>query len=315
VEEGADVAIMLPTEPDCRTINLLLVGDRLCRRIVARTPQQQGGQAMRRTILILLGMIVGLVGLIAAKIPARIAAWIATRADRRPWENRRGQQTIDYNNNLLLIRASIDDVAHALADRTERWERDVVGREIILGQFGAFVFRLRGHSWTVVIPEVRPELQGWALLIGISEQTRALSGLLKTRAIYYRVGDTSATVGYELYENGELLEKLSATEGGSPDDTFSSRLRDLNRRDIRNIWRFTDRFLVDQDAFEPGISFQYFIDHTEYRRRQEAPRPGDRVRIVNDGFSFWMPDGSRSQPSIPPIERVDYLVLRPIAGQ
>jgi len=270
---------------------------------------------MRRTILLLLGMIAGLIGIIAARIPARITAMIAARIEQRPWETRRGVETIDYNNNLLLIRAPVDDVAQALADRTERWERDVVGREIVLGQFGAFVFRLRGHAWTVVIPEFRTELQGWALLIGISEQTRALSSLLRTRAIYYWVGNTSATVGYELYENGELLEKLIATEGGSPDDTFSSRLRNLKRQDIGNIWRFTDRFLVEQDAFEPGISFEYFIDQTEYRRRRERYRPGDRVRIVNDGFSMWMPDGSRSTPSIPPIERVDYLVLRPIAGQ
>jgi hypothetical protein len=254
---------------------------------------------MRRTIFRLLGM---------------FAARIAARAERQPWESRRGRQTIDYNNNLLLVRAPIDDVAQALADRTERWERDVVGREIVLGQFGAFVFRLRGHSWTVVVPEVRPsEWQGWALLTGIVEQTRALSGLLKTRAIYYWVGDTSGTVGYVLYENGELLEKFSGTEGGSPDDTFSSRLRDPKRRDLRKIWDFSYQFLVDQDAFEPGITFEYFIDYSGYQRHTH--QPGDRVRIVNEGFSWWMPDGSRSQPSIPPIEQVDYLALRPIAGQ
>src|SRR5262245_2881468 len=257
------------------------------------------GRVMRRPIAFLLNMV-------AARMAAR---------PEPPWESRRGRQTIDYNNNLLLVRAPVDDVARALADRTERWERNVVGREIVLGQFGAFVFRLRGHSWTVVVPEVRPEWQGWALLIGITEQTRALSRLLRTRAIYYWVGDTSGTVGYELYENGELLEKLSATEGGSPDDTFSSRLRDLKRRDVRNIWRFSHQFLVEQDAFEPGIAFEYFIDYTEYRRRRHPHRPGDLVRIVNDGFTMWMPDGSRSQPSIPPMERVDYLALRPIAGQ
>jgi len=277
-------------------------------------------------LLLLLGVIAaGIGGVVAAGIGpimrkpiefllSMVAARIAARPEK-PWESRRGRETIDYNNNLLLIRASIDDVARALADRTERWERDVVGREIVLGQLGAFVFRLRGHAWTVVVLEARSEWQGWTLLSGINEQTRALSGLLKTRAIYYWVGDTTGTVGYGLYENGELLENLGATEGGSPDDTFSSRLRKLKRRDIRNIWSFTHQFLVDQDAFEPGISFQYFIDHTEYQRRREPPQPGDRVRIVNDGFSVWRYDGSRSPPSIPPIERVDYLVLRPIAGQ
>ena len=253
---------------------------------------------MRRTILSLLG-----------KIGDRIAA----RAAQRPWESRRGMETTDYNNTLLLIRAPIDGVAHALVQRTERWEKDVVGREIVLGQFGAFVFRLNGHSWTEVVPEVRHELHGWALLIGLAEQARALSSRLNARVIYYWIGDTSCTIGYELCENGELLEKLSATEGGSPDDTFSSRLRDLKRRNIRNIWDFTRRFLVDQDAFEPGISFQYFIDRTELRRAN--PQPGDRVRIVNSGFRFWMSDGNISPPSVPPIERVDYLVLRPITGQ
>jgi len=278
---------------------------------------QQGGQIMRGLIALLVDRITYGIGLIMRRPLAfllRVGTARMLARPERPWEIRRGVETIDYNNNLLLIRASIDDVARALADRTDRWERDVVGREIVLGRFGAFVFRLRGHAWTVVVLEARPELGGWALLIRIGEQTRALSNFLKTRAIYYWVGDTTCTVGYELYENGELLEKLSATEGGSPDDTFSSRLRDLKRQDIRNIWLFSRQFLVDQDAFEPGISFSYFIDHTEYRRRQDTPRPGDSVRIVNDGFSMWMPDGSRSQPSIPPIERADYLVLRPMTG-
>src|SRR5262249_960008 len=70
----------------------------------------QGGQAMRRTILILPGMIAGLIGIIAARIPARIAAMIAARIEQRPWETRRGVETIDYNNNLLLIRAPVDGV-------------------------------------------------------------------------------------------------------------------------------------------------------------------------------------------------------------
>jgi hypothetical protein len=64
-----------------------------------------------------------------------------------PWESRRGFWTTDYNNSLTLIHAPIDDVVDALAGRTERWERDVLGRDIVLSeQGGAFVFRLRGHT-------------------------------------------------------------------------------------------------------------------------------------------------------------------------
>jgi len=71
-----------------------------------------------------------------------------------PWESMRGSWTIDYNNSLTLIRAPIDDVARALTDWTKRWEKDALGRDIVLGeQGGAFVFRLRGHTWTEAVLE------------------------------------------------------------------------------------------------------------------------------------------------------------------
>jgi hypothetical protein len=53
-----------------------------------------------------------------------------------PWENRRGFETIDYNNSLAFVRAPIDEVGRALADRTERWEHDVLGKEIVVGDEG-----------------------------------------------------------------------------------------------------------------------------------------------------------------------------------
>ena len=50
----------------------------------------------------------------------------------KPCERMRGSWITDYNNSLTLIRAPIDDVLDALADRTERWERDVLGRDIVV---------------------------------------------------------------------------------------------------------------------------------------------------------------------------------------
>src|SRR5215468_239252 len=149
-----------------------------------------------------------------------------------PWESMRGSWTTDYNNSLTLIRAPIDHVVDALANRTERWERDVLGRDIVLGeQGGAFVFRLRGHTWTEVVLE--PLKPIWSL----GEQ--ALSRLLKTRVIPYSVSDTSGSIGYRLYENGELLEELSALEGVSDEraNRFSSKLRDLRSR-VHSVWVF-----------------------------------------------------------------------------
>jgi hypothetical protein len=135
----------------------------------------------------------------------------------------------------------------------------------------------------------------------------ALSRQLKTQVIDYSVSDTSGYIGYSLYENGELREKLSALEGGSDEpegsNSFSSSLRDLKRGDITNVWEFTKRFLVDQDAFDPGIDFPYFLGAW----RADRPHSGNRFRIVNPGFGLIT--SSDHVVSIPPIERIDYLAL------
>jgi hypothetical protein len=176
----------------------------------------------------------------------------------------------------------------------------VLGRDILLGDHGgSFVFRLRGHSWTEAVLERFKAI--WSL------DERALSLLLKTQVIGYSVSDTSGYIGYSLYENEELLEKLSALEGGSdvPEaNTFSSSLRDLTRDDISNIWAFTRQFLVDQDAFDPGIDFGYFLGAW---RADRPHSPCSRFRIVNPGFTFVT--ASDRVVSIPPIERIDYLAL------
>jgi hypothetical protein len=232
--------------------------------------------------------------IVAAMVMTAVRGPSVARAET-PWENRRGFETTDYNNSLVLIRASIDEVGNALADRTERWEQNVLGKEIIVNEQGAFIFRLRGHNWTEVVIEPFPA--------GPWEQE--LSSRLATSVISYAVSDTTGSIGYRLYEKGELLEQLDATDNGSggPDnDTrFSSRLRSLKRGDMKDIWRFTEKFLVDQDAFEPGINFTYFLGRQRYR-------PGDRLMVGNPGFTLVT--GQQSVVSIPPIERVDYLALR-----
>jgi hypothetical protein len=232
--------------------------------------------------------------IVAAMVMTAVRGPSVARAET-PLENRRGFETTDYNNSLVLIRASIDEVGNALADRTERWEQNVLGKEIIVNEQGAFIFRLRGHNWTEVVIEPFPA--------GPWEQE--LSSRLATSVISYAVSDTTGSIGYRLYEKGELLEQLDATDNGSggPDnDTrFSSRLRSLKRGDMKDIWRFTEKFLVDQDAFEPGINFTYFLGRQRYR-------PGDRLMVGNPGFTLVT--GQQSVVSIPPIERVDYLALR-----
>jgi hypothetical protein len=214
-----------------------------------------------------------------------------SKGPEEPWENRRGAYTIDYNNTLALIRASIDEVARDLAGQTGRWDQDVLGKEIAVGEEGAFIFRLRGHVWTEAVAEP------WKA--GLEQ---ALSSHLATRVISYTVSDTVGAIGYSLYERGELLEELAATDNGrgraSSDTIFSSRLRSPQQDEIDNIWRFAEEFLIAQDAYEPGIEFRDFFGRQSYR-------PGERLKVVNPGLVRAGRNGQAV--SLPPIERVDYV--------
>src|SRR5258708_5223063 len=69
----------------------------------------------------------------------------------RRWDRERGIWLIDYNNCLALVRAPVEDVCQSLEDRTARWERDVLGGEVVVAEEALFVFRVRGHAWTEVL--------------------------------------------------------------------------------------------------------------------------------------------------------------------
>jgi hypothetical protein len=210
-----------------------------------------------------------------------------------PWENRRGAYTTDYNNTLALIRASVDEVARDLAAQAGRWDQHVLGREVVVGEEGAFIFRLRGHAWTEAVAEP------WKA--GLEQ---ALSSHLATRVISYTVSDTMGAIGYSLYERGELLEELAATDDGSGraggDTVFSSRLRSPQQGEIENIWHFAEEFLISQDAYEPGIEYRHFFGRQSYR-------PGERLKVLNPGLVRTGRSGQAA--SLPPIERVDYVAL------
>ena len=62
-------------------------------------------------------------------------------------EQRRGIETIDRNQNLLLVRAPIESVAQRLsrARRADVWERDIYDREIEITTESYIVFQFRGH--------------------------------------------------------------------------------------------------------------------------------------------------------------------------
>ncbi|MEG3860289.1 hypothetical protein [Microcoleus sp. herbarium12] len=115
-------------------------------------------------------------------------------------EERRGIETIDRNQNLLLVRASIESVApkFSRARRADVWERGIYDREIEITTESYIVFQFRGHPWTIVEKlTYRPA----SLVFGEGDAI-ALSSFPSTHAIYYKCSDTCGYIGYNCYDGG-----------------------------------------------------------------------------------------------------------------
>ncbi len=199
-------------------------------------------------------------------------------------EQKRGIETIDLNQILVLVKAPIEPVAQAFsqARQADIWERDVYDHQIetTKGQ-GFIVFQLRGHSWTLIsemdfVPHRTPLK---------NKDAQTLSRLLQTRAIYYRVSDTSGYIGYEFYENGTFIEMLSAEEEIYLE--FESQSRPLKPEEIGSAYIFVYDFMLEQDVYIPAL---FRVVNQQGYLRLKGPELEDLVR--ND------------------FERLDYIALR-----
>ena len=180
--------------------------------------------------------------------------------DNNPKLGQRGIALIDYNNTVTFVRCPLDEVGEAFAAKATRWEKDTLGRQIVLGGEAFFVFRLRNNSWTGIVHHNDHVRRGRSTLR--EDWERILSRRLDARVIAYGRGDTASYIGYHLYQSGELLEKFTASEGGRTGFQFVSTLRDLTADQIAldDEIRLADQFFRDEDAYEPGITFSYFLN-------------------------------------------------------
>jgi len=86
---------------------------------------------------------------------------------------------------------------------------------------------------------------------------RSLSQRLDTQLISYNVRDTTNSIGYSFWQDGELLEEWTSGDG---DSRFFSKLRTVTVNDENKIQICAYEFFREQNAFEPGITFTYFLD-------------------------------------------------------
>jgi hypothetical protein len=144
-------------------------------------------------------------------------------------EERRGIETIDRNQNLLLVRAPIESVAERLsrARRADVWERDIYDREIEITAESYIVFQFRGHPWTIV---EQLKYQPYQLVFGEGDAI-TLSSFLSPRAIYYKCSDTCGYIGYNCYDGGAFAEMLySSRQSASVIEPFGAVYPERSRR-------------------------------------------------------------------------------------
>lgn len=198
------------------------------------------------------------------------------KANRISWRQRRGYETIDLNDTLVLVQAPVEQVVQALnqLQQVVYWERDIYEREIVIQSNSLLVFQFQGHPWTV-IRELRSMSYGVFLQ---EEDTQSLSSLLCTKAIFYHVSDTAFNIGYYLYNCGESIEELFFTseceEGLNEDEEdeetyqgtyrFQSQLRQLEAKDIKNPYNFVHDFLLEQDVYIPIFFSRYTFEIGEH---------------------------------------------------
>ncbi len=191
----------------------------------------------------------------------RLAATATRSGDPEQWLGRqRGLGCEDGNAEMLLVKAPVEAVAPVLAELRDlpSWSRDAWGLELQPGAETVAVFRLRGHSWTVV-----GSVQGARLAAADAGE---LSRRLAAESLYLAHSDTAGVVHYALFDHGRRVEAfysgepspgLSATdfevfeERGGTVVAFTSELRSPGRDELEGHSRFADAFLKRCDAFAP----------------------------------------------------------------
>ena len=189
-------------------------------------------------------------------------------------EQRRGIETIDRNQNLLLVRAPIESVAQKLstARRADVWERDIFDREIEMTAESYIIFQFRGHPWTIVEQlTYRPG----GLVFGEGDAI-TLSNFLSTRAIYYKCSDTCGYIGYNCYDGGAFAEMLYFE--AEMDLLFLSDFREVKAEDIDDAFNFTFAFMREQDIYIPYAYYQKVKVGDRLNLRPKGPTLDDLVR-------------------------------------
>lgn len=197
-------------------------------------------------------------------------------------EERRGIESVDRNQDLVLVRAPIESVAEKFsrARRADVWERDIYDRPIEITAESYIVFQFRGHPWTIV---QQLQYQPGQLTFGEGDAI-TLSSFPSTRAIYYKCSDTCGYIGYNCYDGGAFAEMLYFEEEIS--FLFASQLRELTTENIDSAFSFTDAFMREQDIYIPLVHYENMKVGDRVNLRLKGPTLDNLVRSDFDRVDY-----------------------------
>lgn len=209
----------------------------------------------------------------------------------------RGIEEVETNDKMVLVLASVHDVAAALnqSKHVQSWRQDAYGQRIPASSYGLIILQFHDHQWTVI-----HELNN-RYYAEYEQDAKFLFDTLNTMSLYYSISDTGGEFTYRFYSSGECVVeemKSSYDEGGGI--SFLSTIRpEITASQIRDDIRFANDFFEAQGIYIPAISFR------------------DSQRILDDNTICLEFDGLLFDSVIQVklkrnyFERVDYLELQP----
>lgn len=205
-----------------------------------------------------------------------------------PLEQRRGISSYDSTQRLILVKSSADGFVQAIADSWQvlMLEANAYGTPIEFNDNSCIVYRLRGHSWTVL------DLLGYKSSFNERDFTCSISKNIGGEALLFEQSDVSIFIQYDLFDNGYFVESINFHEAAGIEDgtagqsfevennhyilkfrylssekeedygsripfevncCFESRLRQPSVAEIGHPHEFIENFLEEKDVYIPDI--------------------------------------------------------------